>query len=556
MSTIHWFVSEVDPKNAGYRVRTLPLVAELREQGLAVEVHTLSTLPQAVTEIGAKARAVVVSKPGDSLTALCMSQFLALGVPVVVDLFDNYFSWSAAAVQRQIHWQWLRTLKSASLVISSTDFLAHVIGSLTDKPVLQVSDLVPPPPPGRLSIDWLAQKWQQPETIELLWFGISGNPYYLAGLEDLVRWAGLVRELSARLAGLAPVRLTICTNRVPAVNAVLETLRAEQVDIRFVEWTAAVCDALLEQSHVALLPTNLSGFSLAKTHNRCSDALARGCLVLGSPQGPYRGLGGAVFDAPQALVDGLLEATPQSVLTLLQASYKALRARHDMPAEVRQLAAALHTVAAAAATRPARSDPKLAPAVLVATALPHAMRSHAREAGHLLALCLDGPKAEGADFRIDSACTDTDPFSLALSDLALATLDRLLANDVEADLTDRDGHTDVTLGSWRLRLQRGPHRLLVLRGLPAEVLQQVAEAQAGVRQGNELFEARVGAMTRVLRRLGLHQLHFAGDEVGGWQAYAEQADPELAAMEQRLRAQWVRFEGREVDWGRPVKELP
>lgn len=554
MSTIHWFVSELDPKNAGYRVRTLPLVAELRAQGETVEVHNISALPQAVGNIGAQARAVVISKPADSVTDLCMRRFSALGVPVVIDLFDNYFSWSAAAEQKQIHWQWLRALNGASMVISSTDFLKEVICTLTDKPVLRVSDLVPVFPAYCMTSEWLSIKWERPPCIELLWFGISGNPYYQAGLEDLVRWAEVLRDMTTRLDGCATVRLTVCTNRVPAVAAVLKTLRAHQVDTRYVEWTIAACEALLDSSHVALLPTNLSGFSLSKTHNRCSEALTRGCLVLSSARSPYEDLGGAVFNAPEALVDFLRQATPENVGEQLAASAAALRSGQDLVAEVRQLRVALTAASKAPVPRATAKHAMPSPLILIAAALLPGLGTQLQKMDVMIAACMDEPALAACDFHFDSACTGADPPALVLSERALNAIEEQLQLDVNADIVQSGAYSEVRLDSWILQVHGQARRLVVVQGLPAELLKRFAEAQAGARQGDLALEARVDVMTRVLWRLGLKALSFGGDGVRGWQAFADQADPELAAMAGRLREQWIRFEGREFAWGRPSKD--
>lgn len=549
MSAIHWFVSEVDPKNAGYRVRIMPLVAELRAQGEKVEVHPLSSLGKVAREIGAQARAVVVSKPGDSLSAMSMVQFRELGVPVIVDLFDNYYSWSAAAVQRQIPWQWLRTLNAASLVISSSDFLRHVVASLTDKPVLQVSDRVPTPAPEQLLPERLALKWHDPERIELLWYGIAGNPYYIAGLEDLLRWTGVVREIVGQLAPARRVRLTICTNRVPAVESTLHAMRLNQVDARYVEWSAPVCDDLLDQSHVVLLPTNLSGFSLSKTHNRCSDALARACLVLGSPQGPYRGLGGAVFDSPQALIQGLQEATAEQVRQRVLDSFDALRARHDTAGEVTRLRAAIGGLKSAPRRR-AESTPR---GVVVATLVSPDLLAHARAMGYLVVACMDNPKASNFDILFERSRGAGEALALAVNEEAMSAIEAQLARNVDADVHTHGDMTEYRIGDWRLQLDRTLMRVLALQGLPEGVLQRLLAAEQVDSDRSLAYEARVEAICLLLRRIGLTQLHFAGDETAGWQAFAAQADEALVAKAARLCELWIRFEGREVAWGRPTE---
>ena len=159
MQLIYWFVSEVSALNAGYRVRTLPIVNALRARGLAIEVLPIVELPTQLAALRKGAHAVIISKPNDTLTYLCMKDLREAQVPVFIDLFDNYFSWSPSLAKRQLHWQWLRALSCASTVIASSDHLRRVIETLTRSAVLVVGDSVPlAMPAGRESA---AKKWSE-----------------------------------------------------------------------------------------------------------------------------------------------------------------------------------------------------------------------------------------------------------------------------------------------------------------------------------------------------------------------------------------------------------
>jgi hypothetical protein len=471
-------------------------------------------------------------------------------IPVVLDLFDNYFSWSAAAMQREIHWQWLRALKSASLVISSSAFLTRTLMSLTDIPVLQVSDLVPPVPSGSHHPQRLARKWDAPRAIELLWFGISANPYFLVGLEDVVRSASMIRELTALLGAEHPVRLTLCTNRVPAVDQCLQVLRAEQVDARFVEWQSETCDKLLDDTHVVLLPTSASAFALSKTHNRCSDALARGCLVLASERGPYEGLAGAVFEDHRALVQQLRNATAGSIAGLLRASYQALSGRHQIDLEVGALCRHLDTLGHSTGGEPAAQ-----PRVLLLATPSAAAAGFASKSGWLVADCSTGLPRGGADLRFDPIGAPDASATLQLSEKAMARLEAQLARDVDADSEECGAHLDIHMDHWHLRLDRGGMQLCVLRGLHDDVAQHLNDALAGGLAGQAGTVALVGAMAQVLHRLGIGAMSFAGEDSGAWAAYARWADPDLAALEGRLQNLWITHEGREWAWGRSGAEV-
>jgi hypothetical protein len=550
VSRIHWFVAEIDPRNAGYRVRTLPLSKELERQGEEIVLHPLSELPGLADSIRAEARAVIVSKPGDSLSAAAMRHLTAAGVPVVVDLFDNYFSWNPGLVLRQLQWQWLRALRSASLVMCSSPYLEGVLRTLTDKAIVRVSDPVPQPLPGVLEPAALATRWVAPAPIELLWFGIAGNPFFAVGLQDLVNWSGLLRRLRLLLPSSVPMRLTVCTNRTPAVEQALEALRDEALDVRFVEWTEEGCDALLLSSHVVMLPTNTSGFGLAKTHNRCSDALARGCLVLASPQGPYQGLGGAVFEQPGALAATLREASPESVRRLVHEALAALQSRQDLVAEVASLRQHI-----AAARRPAaRSEPSPEPRrVLILARVKSVVPKSARGLGFLLAGFADfGPRLN-LDLSLASLAAHEGRVTLLLSAEALELVDALLAAQLEFDVDDRGDRILYRHQGWSLCVDRPGLRVQVLAGFDEDSLRELGQAQelAASASGATLVrcvDILVGVMTRLLWQLGLRHCELAAEQEGGWAPFAAQGDPELDALAARLHRQWQQHEGREWAW--------
>ncbi len=551
MPPLHWFVAELDPKNAGYRVRTMPIVAELRAQGAAVELHAIADLPATLDELIASRSTVIVSKPADSMTLLCMAHLRAKGLAVVADLFDNYFSWSPAVFRRQLHWQWMDALQTASMVIVSTPFLGNVVRTLTDKPVVEVGDLVPEPERGVLDPSTLARKWVAGPVVDLLWFGIGGNPYYVSGLEDLVRLAPTLRRMAITTADRLSLRLTVCTNKVPSMDVAMQSLRQAGIDARYVEWSESACDQLLGNSHVVLLPTNLSGFSLSKTHNRCSDALSSGCLVLASPNGPYRGVGGAVFDDPDALAAALGRISPEAVSVAIRESYAALRLRNDLGADVRRLSQSL----AFGSGAPARNARSVQP-VLIASRTRAEIPKFSRKLAYLVAGLADGPLALNFDFRLEATAGRDEGVCVTLSERARTVLDAMLLKDIDADVQDYDGKSDVTLRGWRFTLQRGPHRLVVHAGLPQDSVKALIRAQSLPWRGNAAltsswFDAHVDVLTRVLHGIGFDALRLAADEDGGWQSFAEAGHPDLAGIAVRLTSAWNRFRGREQLWGRP-----
>ncbi|MFL6628822.1 MAG: hypothetical protein ACJ8IK_09695 [Burkholderiaceae bacterium] len=550
MKAIYWFLSELTPRNAGYRVRTLPIVEELRTQGMTVEVLPLSDLPLKIDMVAQEALAVIVSKPPDSSAILAVRHLTALKIPVIVDLFDNYFAWSGAAYQKQLQWQWLRAIDAASMIICSTDYLKHVVQSLTSKPALRVGDAVRTVSAGQRSAAGFEAKWVAPSRIEFLWFGISANPYYHAGLEDLRGWISGIRTMMRTLATQLEIRLTVCTNRVPAVDLLMTELRQHEIDARYIEWSAEGCEALLASSHVTLLPTNASGFSLAKTHNRCSDSLAHGALVLASPHGPYSSLSGAVFTDPQLLVSVLMHANVDGVRQLLDESFAQLRAHNDTPSEVARLRTAI--LQWKPQDRRIQGNSKAAPPLLVAGRSKAEHIKFSRSRGYLVVGFAGSSLKLNYDFRMEPLASTAGVLTLTLSARGAQALETALLSDVDFDVRGEDSLLDCQGGGFHVCFDRKSSVLRVLSGIDSKILTRLAALQeqhgAGDATAAVWYDAHVDVATRLLYRLGFHSMEFAADEEGGWREFAANANSGLMKAHRRLEDLWVKSHGNELDW--------
>lgn len=467
---------------------------------------------------------------------------------MVVDLFDNYFSWSPGVVARQLHWQWLRALRSASVVMCSSNYLKGVLATLTEKKIVRVSDPVPEPSPDLLDSPGQAMLWRSPKRLEVLWFGIAGNPFYPVGLQDLVAWSPLIRRLCMEIT--LPLRLTICTNRVSAVEQAMEVLGNDSIDVRFVEWTEESCDNLLHASHVVLLPTNSTGFGLAKTHNRCSDSLARGCLVLASPDGPYQGLGGAVFESVTELGRLLRAPAPEQIKVLVEHSLSALRARQDLNREVSEL---LAEVLSARRIVPKAEAPVSSSAVLIVARVKSSVAKTARGLQFLLAGFEGFGSRLNYDFTLQSVGASDGRAALMLSERALLDVERQLALKLELDVDDRGEVVTYQHRDWCLKVYRQERRIEVLDGIDESTLQELGRAQELAASATSTvvsgsLDVMVGVMARVLRFMGLQHLELAAEQEGGWPTFAAEGDPELAVLSGRLERLWRDHEGREALW--------
>jgi hypothetical protein len=550
-----WVVADTLSTNAGFRIRAVPLMNALRQRGLSVQAMTYAELQTQLLELMPKVSAVVLSKPNDSTSYLCMRAFLDQGVPVAVDVFDNYLSWSPALAHRQLHWQWLRTLASASLVLTSTAYLQQVIATLHRGPLLRVPDPLPRIAASSPEAALAAAKWATPpQPLELLWFGIANNGLYSVGLEDLIDWRSTFVALRRAFAHRGGVRLTLCTNRVALLDATLVMLRSEGVTTRFVEWSEQACSELVAQAHVVLLPTNLSGFSLSKTHNRCSDALARRCLVLASPHGPYSTLGGAAFLRAAELVAFVERArsAPHIVDEAIAASLDCL----SQDCQLQDNAARLHAALSAAEPAPARPH---TPRVLIVARARLETVKLSRRLGYLTAGFADSVIQANLDFTLHVAATEPALAKIQMSEKGWASLKASVFRRVQMDLAESATHLVCRSGGWHVVIDKAGLCCRVIQlpdaGLAAALRVAKSLSTQSVHQVDRWYESAVELLVRLLTEFGLPGQEFASEEGGGWRAFARFADPGLETSAQQLQAFWQAHADCELAWGAPTSEV-
>jgi hypothetical protein len=551
-----WVTSDVSRANAGFRVRIAPLAEALRGRGVEVRVATYAELVAELPAWVQQAAAVVLSKPNDTSSFLCMRAFQDAGTPVAIDVFDNYLSWSPAVVRRELHWQLLRTLREADLVITSTGYLKRVLGTLRDGPLLRISDPLPSLPEGTSETavpaeQALATKWPVRDgPLECIWFGIAGNDFYRVGLQDLDDWRDTLIALRDERADRGGIRLTLCTNRSSAVEATLVRLRREGIDARFVEWSEEACDQLLRATHLCLLPTNLSGFGLSKTHNRCTDALVRRNLVLASPHGPYVSMKGAV----QVSLNGLLsllrriDADPTLLDQETAASLNVLRPDCDVSRHAERLSdRLLKTV------RPRSPSNGVAPPVLVVGLARMEAIKLSRRLGYLTAGLATGLVQANVDIALHPDPSGPDVAVLSLTPKALEALRGAWNLDPTCDVLAASDWVEVRRQGWRLLLDRRTMKARLL-SVPASVdlvgIREAARlAPPTPHRVRDWYDMMVDFLVQTLLGLGQQQLVYASDEGGGWSAFGRRADPGLVAAVLELHGLWSELEGREREWG-------
>lgn len=529
---IYWIVADVNTRNAGYRVRTLPLANALAAYNLRIDIMSMKDFHANILKIAIDAAVVIVAKPGDSDSYLCMKYLKTNGVPVIVDLFDNYFSWSPALAKRGIPWHWLRAVEVGSGICASTPTIAATVRSLGFGNIQNVSDAAPDNHAPVVPALNVHAKWDAPEVLELLWFGISENPYFNAGIEDLISWIQVVSTLRTMLQSRYTIRLTLCTNRVSAVQDAIIYYAREGFDVRFEEWTEEGCAQLLSDSHVVLIPTNLSSFSRSKTHNRCSDAIWRQCLVLASANGPYNDIPGAVHTSLDTLTRTLLQLEHETIATQLNDSAAFISTHHQVADQAEGLAQLIQRTQKAS---PRRSAAAALPPVLIAgDAMSISTLKLSRKLDYLSAGIAGSAVNGNFDFLLSAVDADKNTLTLKISEKVTALF---IGGSNVFSLDDLGGQ------AWTMHQEGDATYLTISMPEHHELLQRYLHLHAIRHAHGDLveqwFELAIELGIRALHRLGFSAIEFGAADGGGWQSWLTLCGQHLEKYVSQLRLQWA-----------------
>jgi hypothetical protein len=342
----YWVLNDISAKNAGLNVRTKPVINELQKSFCAVLIVSTDQITKMVMEnkVPEDVAGFVFAKPSQSSSALLMTYLRANGYPVVIDLFDNYFSYSKWSCQLGIPYLWMQSLYLADAVIVSTSVIKERISFLRPAvPLIHVCDplLWIKSETKNLSFPAIRlQKWQgQPLKRKLLWFGIASNPWYQVGLTDLIKWLPLMKKLYARRPLNTEIELVICSNEAASMLNVVMQYQQAEIPIRFVAWSEQACANELQSAHCVLLPTGASEFSCSKTHNRLSEAINNRCIVLTTSISPYENFMGGVVHSNLQVIEKLLFETEAATLnSLFEQTESTLEKHHPFVEQIKNLA--------------------------------------------------------------------------------------------------------------------------------------------------------------------------------------------------------------------------
>ena len=524
-----WVMHDLASTNAGLRIRVQPILKQLKEQGLPVEIRSVQNLAD---DFGKRRTqniiGIVISKPKGSTAALLVHQAKRLGIPVVVDLFDNYFLHSRWADALDLHWQTMQAVVQSDAVICSSPNLSTYIRDLfPEKTVVDQFDALPWAHDSldQKVLEKQARKWDG-DKVDLLWFGIPSNPYYRAGLVDLIDVKDpIIRAIPEAARGRTT--LTICTRHSHNAERAVAQFRRAGLRTRFVDWTEEACNALLSESHGVLLPTNVGAFAKAKTHNRLSDAIHRGCLVYTTSGGPYDGLeGGAVFSSPAAMLSVLFAAGRASLApALLTETIDRLEDAVRVATTTGVLSQSLGQLSTKQTLQPQSTlDVNRAVAVMGFEPATSTVEL-SRKMSYFIANFSGSRNQMACDFLLGSINVEQRHATLRVSDAALAWLNQF----APAKFTEMT--TPNTIGCF-ISENVGTESLSDL-----VLLHRLAGAHPTLTR--QFAAASIAVLVDCLKHLGLDQTFFVEDGHGTWRSYCDMNEASFLQAANRSRENQV-----------------
>ncbi len=270
LPTIGWKSASNDAAIASYRFRVSMPAAALSELGYQAGP---------VEQFGIDQCDVVVFSKSYSPADLALARAVRKrGGRVIFDLCDNHF-YNPFGLRKYEEGQVrIREMMSiADGTICTTDALARTIAKETGDAVkaMVVGDAA-----ERLKFRRKAAPVDD-RRLDLLWFGSHGSPNAPGGMEDLA----LIEEELSALAGLRPIRLTVCSNHEAKFRAITKSMAFET---RYVEWSLESFARAMRAADAAVIPINRNPFTDSKSHNRLTSALYAGLPVVATGIESYR----------------------------------------------------------------------------------------------------------------------------------------------------------------------------------------------------------------------------------------------------------------------------
>ncbi|NEO57259.1 MAG: glycosyltransferase family 4 protein [Okeania sp. SIO3B5] len=332
---IIWVVEQISERNAGYTIRTKPITDALNNYGFSVKIIELSDFIANYQKLKPSYQMVVFSKLYNDLALLLAYDLKKSGKTLIFDLFDNYLTYSPTSLARGLQRRMATMVSLADGVIASSENMKEVVHRLGHQNVIHIGD----PIQANSNNDGFLKKWSSlNDKLIFTWFGISGNPFYRAGLIDLIESVRRIANLFRQLEPIYQCKLVICTNDNPEIVKVLEVMRSHSIPTYFQLWEPDSFEVLMSETHCVLIPTNNSPFVIAKTHNRASTALMSGCLVLVDDHPEYNKLLPYVYQNWSIFASDILNLKGEQIIGKLKKAQEFLISAYSTEKFASQLA--------------------------------------------------------------------------------------------------------------------------------------------------------------------------------------------------------------------------
>lgn len=274
-----FITNKKDKNTASFRLRCSRVVEGLKSNGINVKIYSGSERP----------KKVIFSKFYDS-KALNYAQYFKnqYGSKLYLDICDNHFYTHKmdGLCKRRIQ-NLLRMIETVDVLIVSSKYLKKVVLDKTasKKPIYVIEDLVEFKSPGLpfhtkkiiqyvfyLAYAFFLSLHFNRDRLKIVWFGNHGSKYAEGGMND-------IKSLKSNLESLndnKKILLTIISNSYLQYKSVLKEIK---VPSYYLPYDYEYISFALSRNNVCIIPIVKNEFTLSKTANRLTTALAHSLQV-------------------------------------------------------------------------------------------------------------------------------------------------------------------------------------------------------------------------------------------------------------------------------------
>lgn len=264
---IGWKSQTTNPKVAGYRVRCIMLIDELRKIGYNIEPFDPNHRD--------KYSIVIYGKSFSDNDYKEAKDLKEKGTKIVFDIFDNLmYDRKESPGREKIRSQIRNMIKLADAITV---------------PSQQLKELLWVPDSSKTPIvieDILEYEQHKPvnragDTTRLVWHGNAGSPNAQCGMSDINRVKSLLHNINTR----HKLELTIISNN----RGLYEEISSDwEFPVHYEEWEKGKFAELFRQNDICILPITRNPFTICKNHSRLATSLLLGLPVVADSIPAYK----------------------------------------------------------------------------------------------------------------------------------------------------------------------------------------------------------------------------------------------------------------------------